>query len=342
MPLPKPVYYPPFNITRASHAIITSRDLEASRDFYEQVVGLVLSDSDADTLYFRGLEEVCHHSLVVKRHRNVPEAEAIGMRVLTEEELDKAHHFFKSKGLPARWIEVPHQGRTLLVNDPAGTPLQLCATMTPLPRLYTQFQDFKGGAAMRFDHYQIQSPDVQAQTDFYAEMGFRISEYMALDERLIATFMFRKPGTQDIVFLENPGPRLHHFAYTVTDSHSILRACDIAGNLGMGDIVERGPGRHGPAGVLFVYLRDPDGHRVELFCDHYLLIDIEVEPVAWDVRKPGLSLRWGLPPQEIWFNETSKFSDVSVVELGFERPPLATLETYLAEKARVRAAKAAK
>jgi catechol 2,3-dioxygenase len=338
MPLPKPVFYPPFNITRSSHVIMTSRDLQASRDFYEQVVGLVLSDHDADTLYFRGLEEVCHHSLVIKRRSSTHECEAIGFRVLTEEELDKAAHFFKAKGLPARWMEVPHQGRTLLVNDPAGTPVQLCASMPTVPRLYTQFEIFKGGAAMRFDHYQVPVPDVQAQTDFYAEMGFRISEYMALDDKLIATFMFRKPGTQDIVFLENPGPRLHHFAYTVADANSILRACDIAGNLGMGDVVERGPGRHGPAGVLFVYLRDPDGHRVELFCNHYFLIDTEVEPVAWDVRKPGLSLRWGLPPQECWFTEATHFTDVPVAELGGQRGPMATLENYLAEKARARAA----
>jgi len=336
VPLPQPVYYPPFNITRSSHVIMTSRDLEASRAFYEQVVGLVLSDHDADTLYFRGLEEVCHHSLVIKRRSNT-QCEAIGFRVLTEEELEKAAHFFKAKGLPTRWIEVPYQGRTLSVIDPSGTPVHFCATMQTKPRLYTQFENFKGGAAMRFDHYQVPVPDVQAQTDFYAEMGFRISEYMALDSKLIATFMFRKPGTQDIVFLENPGPRLHHFAYTVSDSHSILRACDIAGNMGMGDVVERGPGRHGPAGVLFVYLRDPDGHRVELFCDHYLLIDIEVEPVAWDVRKPGLSLRWGLPPQASWFHEATHFTDVQVVEFKGERGPLFTLERYLAEKALAKA-----
>src|SRR5258705_2720764 len=116
MPLPKPVYYPPFNITRSSHVFMTSRDLGASRDFYEQVVGLVLSDRDADTLYFRGLEEVCHHSLVIKRHDGERKCEAIGFRVLTEEELEKAAHFFRSKGLPARWIAAPHQGRTLLLN----------------------------------------------------------------------------------------------------------------------------------------------------------------------------------------------------------------------------------
>jgi len=336
MPLPNPVYYPPFNITRTSHVVLTSRDLEASREFYERVVGLVLSDRDADTLYFRGLEEVCHHSLVIKR-RDATECEAIGMRVLTEEELEKAAHFFKGKGLPASWIEVPHQGRTLSVRDPAGTPVHFCATMTTKPRLYTEFELFKGGAAMRFDHYQVPVTDVQAQTDFYAEMGFRISEYMALDEKLIATFMFRKPGTQDIVFLENPGPRLHHFAYTVADAHSILRACDIAGSMGYGDAVERGPGRHGPCGVLFVYLRDPDGHRVELFCDHYQLIDIEVEPVGWDVRKPGLSIRWGLPPQECWFTEATHFTGVPVAELEGKRGPLMSLERYLAEKALAKA-----
>jgi catechol 2,3-dioxygenase len=330
MPLPQPVYYPPFNITRSSHVVITSRDLDASRAFYEEVVGLVVTEHDADTLYMRGLEEVCHHSLVIKRREKTQECETIGFRVLTEEELEKAAHFFKDNGLPTQWVEVPYQGRTLNVIDPSGARVQFCATMNTEPRLYTEFERFKGGSAMRLDHYQVIVPDVQAATDFYAKMGFRISEYMALDSKLNATFMFRKPGTQDIVFLEGPGPRMHHFAYTVSDAHSILRACDIAGNRGLGSAVERGPGRHGPAGVLFVYLRDPDGHRVELFCDHYQLIDIEVEPVAWDLRKPGLSLRWGLPPQASWFFDATHFTDVPVT--GAKSNPL-TLERFLAEKA---------
>jgi catechol 2,3-dioxygenase len=65
-----------------------------------------------------------------------------------------------------------------------------------------------------------------------------------------------------------------------------------------------------------------------------------VEPVAWDVRKPGLSLRWGLPPQEAWFNETTPFGGIATKELDHARGPLQTLETYLAEKARIRALKA--
>jgi catechol 2,3-dioxygenase len=61
-----------------------------------------------------------------------------------------------------------------------------------------------------------------------------------------------------------------------------------------------------------------------------------VEPIGWDVRKPGLSLRWGLPPQECWFTEATHFSDVPVKELEGKRGPMMTLERYLAEKALAR------
>ena len=39
--------------------------------------------------------------------------------------------------------------------------------------------------------------------------------------------------------------------------------------LGFAGNIEYGPGRHGPGHALFVYLRDPDGHRIELFNTHY-------------------------------------------------------------------------
>ena len=51
MPLPAPVLDPPFNITRVSHVVLTSHDLDASQRFYSDVLGLVVSDSDKDALY---------------------------------------------------------------------------------------------------------------------------------------------------------------------------------------------------------------------------------------------------------------------------------------------------
>ena len=51
------LYPPPFNITRASHAVLTAKDLGASRAFYVDALGFVVSDEDRDTINLRGLEE---------------------------------------------------------------------------------------------------------------------------------------------------------------------------------------------------------------------------------------------------------------------------------------------
>ena len=72
MTIPSPVYDPPFNITRASHVVLTVRDLAASRRFYAEVIGLAVSAEEGDALYLRGLEEACHHSLVLKRTSGQP------------------------------------------------------------------------------------------------------------------------------------------------------------------------------------------------------------------------------------------------------------------------------
>jgi catechol 2,3-dioxygenase len=50
MGLPTTNFEPPFRITRASHVVLTVRDLAASRQFYEKVIGLILTAEEGDTL----------------------------------------------------------------------------------------------------------------------------------------------------------------------------------------------------------------------------------------------------------------------------------------------------
>jgi catechol 2,3-dioxygenase len=119
VPIPRPNYYPPFNITRASHSVLQVKDLAKSRAFYVDLIGLVVSDEDKDAIYLRGVAEICHHSLVLKR-ANAPQAERIGMRCFTEEDLEKAKSYFEKAGLLAQWVERPYQGRTLHVGDGAA------------------------------------------------------------------------------------------------------------------------------------------------------------------------------------------------------------------------------
>lgn len=321
---------PPFNITRASHVRLVVADLAASRDFYVNVLGLVVTEQDDRTCYLRGLQEACHHSLVLESDGDGGTCRRVGFRVFFDEDLDAAYRYFRERDLPAQWVDVAHQGRTLHVTDPAGTPLELCATMSTRPRMFLDFERFTGAHAQRLDHYQILAPDTYALCAFYGALGFRNSEYLEHGDTLIGAFMYRKGTCLDLAVVTGTGPRLHHFAYTVPESRDIFTACDFAGIHGYGASVERGPGRHGPGGMLFVYLRDPDGHRVELFNSHYQTIDTEIEPVRWDAAAVSTNARWGLPALEQWYFEASPFPATELTEPARPQRPM-TLERLLAE-----------
>jgi catechol 2,3-dioxygenase len=331
MSLPTTAYPAPINITRTSHLVLTVRDLDASETFYTEVIGLVVSQRTTDTLYLRGVEEACHHSLVLRQSPD-PVCQRIGMRVFTDDDLKIAHDWFAAAGCAVAWVAADHQGSTLHVTDPAGIKLELCATMPVMPRMITRFSHHRGGVAQRLDHYQLLVPEVEPAARFYMQAGFHLTEYIAADAAdapLLGAFLQRKGNPHDIVLFHGPGPRLHHFAYTSPDTATMLHACDVAGELGFGTRVERGPGRHGPGHALYTYFRDPDGHRVEIFNTHYQTIDSEIPPVRWDPADTGISTPWGLPAREAWFVETTTFADTETVAPAMQKPPR-SLERYLA------------
>ena len=333
MPLPAPVLHPPFDITRLSHVVLTSHDLDASCRFYCDVLGLVLTERDNDAAYLRGLEEACHHSLVLRKSADAPVCQAIGFRVLTDADLDIAQEYFARRNIQHRWQDAPYQGRTLRLVDGSGSLIELCATMGTQMRLMQCFDKFHGGSPQRLDHVQVAAADIQAACDFYAALGFRLTEYTAKDgtEELWGVWLQRKGNPHDIVFSNGRGPRLHHFAYTVPEVRDLIHACDVAASMGYASRLERGPGRHGIGNALFVYFRDPDGHRIELFNTHYQTIDPEDPPLRWDLTDTRRSQLWGLPATKGWFVEATEFEGVEPVEPLLKADPI-TLETFLANQ----------
>lgn len=331
MTLPVTNLDPAFRVTRTSHVVLTVKDLAASKRFYTQVIGLIVSAEEADTLYLRGVEEACHHSLVLRKGSE-PSCTRLGMRMLTDDDLKRAKDWFAAKGCAATWADVPHQGLTLHVTDPVGTPMEYCASMPAMPRKITAFSEHRGGCALRLDHYQVLTTDVAKAANFYMEAGFRLTEYIAPKgtHDLRGVFLQRKGNPHDIVFFNGTGPRLHHFAFLAAEGQQLLKACDVAGELGYGSTVERGPGRHGPGHAMYVYFRDPDGHRVELFNTHYQVMDIENEPVAWDPTDHNVSFPWGFPARAAWFQEATNFAGTATSEPAVKPTPM-TLEKYLSK-----------
>ncbi|AEW15999.1 homoprotocatechuate 2,3-dioxygenase [Brucella canis HSK A52141] len=84
---------------RLSHVELGVTDLAKSRAFYVDTLGLQVTDESADAIYQRALEERGHHCIVLRK-TDKAEARDLGFKLYSEDDLDRAEHFFKGKGLP--------------------------------------------------------------------------------------------------------------------------------------------------------------------------------------------------------------------------------------------------
>jgi catechol 2,3-dioxygenase len=316
MPVRKPVLDPPFNVVRASHVELGVRDLARSRAFYVDCLGLLPTSETKDALFLRGIEERNHHSIVLRQSREAA-VHALGFKIASEEDLDRAAFWFGRKNLPVAFPELPHQGRTLRTCDAVGMPLDLYARMERGESMLQKYPAHQGARIQRIDHINCFTPDVQASYDFYADIGFRLTEYTETDDadpRLWAVWLHRKGNVHDLAFTNGSGPRLHHIGVWTAGAMDILHICDVMATGGYLANMERGPGRHGISNAFFLYVRDPDGHRVELFTSDYLTVDPDHEPIRWTLRDPQRQTLWGHPAPKSWFEEGSLFPGVAVRE----------------------------
>jgi catechol 2,3-dioxygenase len=91
------------------------------------------------------------------------------------------------------------------------------------------------------------------------------------------------------------------------------------------DNMERGPGRHGISNAFFLYMRDPDGHRVELFTSDYLTVDPDHAPIRWSLTDPRRQTLWGHPAPASWFNEGTAFAGVVPRQPALEARPIVAM-----------------
>lgn len=323
MPVPSPNLKPPFNVVRLSHVELVVRDLAASKAFYADTLGLQVTYEDADTLCLRAMEERGHHCIVLKKG-DAPVANVMGFKVFSEDDLDRAEAFFAGRGLPTSWVERPHQGRTLRTADLFGVPIEFYHRMDRLPAIHQKYALYRGVKPLRIDHFNFFTTNVDESVAFWNEIGFRVTEYTedAETSRLWAAWMHRKGGVHDIAFTNGRGPRLHHTAFWVPTPLNIIDLLDLMSTTGYLANIERGPGRHGISNAFFLYVRDPDGHRIEIYCSDYQTCDPDLEPIRWDLKDPQRQTLWGAPAPKSWFEEGTGFAGVEIGEPSLKAQPI--------------------
>jgi 3,4-dihydroxyphenylacetate 2,3-dioxygenase len=315
------------NILKLGHIEFRTTDLKRAREFYVDLIGLHETARDENRIYLRCSEDRQHHTFVL-RQADSPGLGHIGFRVAGEDDLDRMKARFAELGLPARWAgnDMLGQGRTLRVLDPLGFTIDYYAAIETVPWLVQHYHLHKGASPTRIDHVNVLTPDAQKGYDWYTqELGFGCAEYTESEPpepRIWASWLFRKATVHDIAVMTGAGPAAHHVGFSLPDPLAIIRACDMLAGAGYADSLERGPARHGISNALFVYVRDPDGNRFELYTGDYLTGDMSAEPIRWSLNNPVRQTFWGAPPPRRWFEEAMAVETFDGSSMQATQPPL--------------------
>lgn len=311
------------DIIRAAYAELVVTDLATARRFYVDVLGLVVTYEDDQAIYLRAYEEYLYHSLVLRKGASAALAR-LGYRVRSPQEIDVAERYYRDLGVSMRRVPAGTCrgiGDALRVQDPIGFPVEFFYDATHTERFTQRYDLHCANAISRLDHFNVAVPDVKAAYDYYSGLGFGLSETIQdTDGALYAAWLYRKQTVHDIALTGGDGPRLHHIAFATKERHHILHICDVLGALGDEHLIERGPGRHGVSNAFYLYLRDPDGHRIEIYTSDYYTGDPDNPVVTWDVHDNRRRSFWGHAVVPSWYDEASTVLDLEGRQVAIRAP----------------------
>jgi 3,4-dihydroxyphenylacetate 2,3-dioxygenase len=301
------------DVVRSSYAELIVTDLERARWFWVDVLGLHVQAEAPDVLCLRGTDELTHHNLVL-RQGPVAALHHLAFRVRSPADVDRAEEYFTALGCPVRRVAkgegAPGVGEAVRTIDALGFPVEFYYDIEAAERLIQRFDLHHGASIARLDHFNLAVPDIPSAYAQYSALGFGCSETIEDEHEIYAAWMYRKQTVHDVALTGGAGPRLHHVGLAVHESHQLLHVADIIGALHAEAHIERGPGRHGVSNAFYLYLRDPDGHRVEIYTSDYYTGDPDHETYRWSVHDDRRRDYWGHAVIESWYKEASPVLDL--------------------------------
>jgi 3,4-dihydroxyphenylacetate 2,3-dioxygenase len=323
-----------FDIVKAGHIELLVTDLNKARDFYVNKLGFFVSAQDDRHLYLRGAEERYHHSLLLTDSDYAGVAH-IAFRVKDENDLKSVKKLLEKHRLKFEEHRNKEKGieRSIRFQDPFGFPVEFYSSMTKVEWMIRSYHLQTGARVSRLDHFNLLVPDVSSAFKWYSEeLGFICTELTEMEDEdtIWAAWLRRKHTCHDVALMTGIGPRVHHAGFTVPDRINIMDCADLLASSGYLKSIERGPGRHGISNAFFLYLRDADNNRIELYTGDYLSADPDWEPVRWKLNDPQRQTFWGAPAPESWFNEAMQVrSFFSSSFQALKKPKLTDRPTYM-------------
>ena len=288
-------------VIKLGHVGLVAKNYDAMLHYYKEILGLKLMAETTGASYFRvGVE---HHAVALYKGDEAG-LHHVAFQVDPKYSAAEVAKALSEKGIPAQvehdtdpWIP-----EVVSFRDLDGTRVELYGEV-PLP---SSVENLTAIAPLKLGHVARGVADVRSTCSYYeTQLGFRVSDWM----EDFFVFLRCSPDHHSVNFIKAPAHNLHHVAFQVSDWSHIQRSSDILATHGIP--LTWGPVRHGIGHNISIYHLNPDGSRVELFCEMDLMLDERLgyfEPRPWHEDNPqrpkvwkGTSRTrniWGIGPPE--------------------------------------------
>ncbi len=276
---------PRFPIAALRNVDLQVPDLGKARDFYTEIWGLNVCESDGDALYLRGAGSDPY--ILALRQGEQAAIESMTFRLDPQTDITTLKKRAADAG--AQEIEpLTHVGlgggTGFSLRDPRGRRINLIQD----DELVAAVETGKNSPT-RLAHVNINSAAIEADIAFYRDaLGFALT-----DRSQKMGFLRTNSDHHAIVVADDSVNTLNHVAFLHDDWESVMKAggrlCDKGFPIGWG------PGRHGPGDNVFLYFVDPFGIVVEHTAEVLKVDDSYATgtPQDW-VWQPGRTDQWGI------------------------------------------------
>jgi catechol 2,3-dioxygenase len=295
-------------IAHIGHVDLRVSDIDASRRFFTDMLGLFVTEETPDRVYLRAWQDWDHHTLVLTRATESA-IDHVAWRVTGPDDLAWHERDLKARGIEIEKVEgsVGHGASLRFKSAVSGIPLELywevdsyaCADPGLTSQLPSHPQRFTGVgvAPRRFDHVNFLVDDVREEQEWFSGvLGVRHNYYAEDDQEIrLGSWLASTNLSHEVAFMRNSrqnGNRLHHVAYFLDSPDQLMRGATLLADAGIP--IEWGPGQHGTSGAIFLYCFEPSGHRVEVWTGGMLLFAPDWRALRWGEANSRLALElWG-------------------------------------------------
>lgn len=299
---------PIHDLAHLAHAELLTPKLDESVDFFVEVMGMVESDRQGQSVYLRGWDDYEHHTLQLTASEK-PGLGHYAFRASSPQALQRRVEAIEKSGWGQGWNEdnVGH-GPAYCFTDPDGHKMEIyyeTEWYTPpedqRPALKNQASRYpnRGVGLRRIDHINVLASDVRANRQFMQEvLGCRLTAQIVFDDGSEkGAWVTTTNKSYDVAIAEDwtgAKGRLHHITYAVDSREEILRAADIC--LEHNVFIETGPHKHAIQQTFFLYVYEPGGNRFEI-CNAgaRLILAPDWKPIVWSEAERKKGQAWGLP-----------------------------------------------